>query len=144
MNRQQDTGSVGRINHPSPFRQDRRLSPQQGQPRRRPQSQDQAWFDQPPLLVQPPATRLNLAGVRRSVQPTLAARFVFEMFHGIGQVDFGVINARLCQGGVKHLSRWPDEGLSRQVFMITRLLAYNHQTRLARSLSANALGCIPP
>jgi hypothetical protein len=73
------------------------------------------------------------------VQTLLAARFVLEMLHGIGEPDLPAVEPCLRHGAVQDLAGRPDEGMAREVLLIARLLAHQHQRRPRRPLAEHCL-----
>jgi hypothetical protein len=61
------------------------------------------------LLIEPPPVVLDLAGGGLLVDAPLAALLELEMLHGIGDVDTTAIEACVCHGAVKKLTRRSDE-----------------------------------
>src|SRR5690606_41810764 len=85
------------------------------------------------------ATAGDLALARALVQPTLAARSPFEMFHRIRDVHRPAVDTRVPQRPIEQLPGRPDEGASGPILPISRLLAAEHDRRRARTLAENGL-----
>jgi hypothetical protein len=62
-----------------------------------------------------------------------------EMFHGIGNVNARSIDASIYQRTVKQAAGGADEWPARQVFLVARLLADQHQVRGGRPLAEDRL-----
>jgi len=54
------------------------------------------------------------------------------------------IDSSLLQGGVKELSGRTDERFARQVFIVTGLLAYEHEPGFLRAFTEDRLGAAFP
>lgn len=59
-----------------------------------------------------------------------AARFPFEVFDSIGDIDFPTRNSRFFQGGIQQCSGGADERPASLIFPITRLLSDEHDRRV--------------
>ena len=79
------------------------------------------------------------AGVRFLVDAPLPARFPLEVFHDVRDVDAGSIDAGVRERTVQQLAGGPDKRMARQVFLIARLLADEHQLGLARAFAEDRL-----
>src|SRR5262249_54792357 len=62
--------------------------------------------------------RLDFERVRLLMHAEFSARHKFEMFYGVGDVDFFAVDASFLQGAVEHLSGGPDERLAGEVFLV--------------------------
>jgi hypothetical protein len=70
------------------------------------------------------------------VHAALAARLPLEVLDRVGDIDDLAPDARLVERAVQHLAGGADERGAAQVLLVARLLADEHQARVARSRSA--------
>jgi hypothetical protein len=73
------------------------------------------------------------------VQPPLSAWFKFEVFHSVCEVRLFARNTGRMQALIEELTRWADEWLSLQIFLVSRLFADEHNGRVRRSVSTDPL-----
>jgi hypothetical protein len=99
----------------------------QGMRRRRAQRDDQAGSNDRDLAVEPPAALPHFILIGPFMQPTLAARFVFEMFDRVGDVDLVAVETGFIQGAIEHTPGRPDKRMALPIFLITRLFADKHE-----------------
>ena len=92
----------------------------------RTQTNDQSRAEQRELAVEPLMTRLDLELVRLLVDAALAARLSLEVFDGVRNVGGLAIDGRVGQCAVEEFSGGADERLAGAVFLVTRLLADEH------------------
>jgi hypothetical protein len=81
------------------------------------------------LVVEPPAAGVDLARVRLLVDAPLALRLELEMLHRIGDENLASVDAGIGERAVKDAARRPHEWLAGPIFLVTRLLAHQHQPR---------------
>src|SRR5579862_4272004 len=83
------------------------------------------------LGVEPRAASLNFRVSRFLVNAALATlgERPFEMLYDIGDVNLVSVDARFMQSFVKNFPRWTDERMSGSVFLISGLLANEHNRR---------------
>jgi len=67
-----------------------------------------------------------------------------KVLHDIRHVDFGAIKSRIAESILKNLPRRPDEGASQFVFLITGLLAYEHNPSLGWTFAKHSLRRVLP
>jgi len=65
------------------------------------------------------------------------------MLYRVRHVNLGPIYPGVFQGAVQHLSRWANERFAGDIFLVARLLAYQHQGRAFRPFAENRLGRVP-
>ena len=73
------------------------------------------------------------------MQTPLAARFPAEMLDRVGEIELGRRDARFRQRAPQEFTRRADERFSLLVFLVARLLADQHQARLARTFAGHPL-----
>src|SRR5262249_16322003 len=76
-------------------------------------------------MVQNPAA-FDLVSIGPLVQPPLAAHFVLEVLHRVGDENLGPRNPRIRQRPVENAPGGADEGLAGEVFLVAGLLADQH------------------
>jgi hypothetical protein len=77
------------------------------------------------------------------VQPTLAAHFVLEMLHRIGDEHLLAINASLGQSAIQDTTGGSDERQAGQIFLVARLFADQHHRSPPRPLPRHRLRGVP-
>jgi hypothetical protein len=94
------------------------------------------------LVLEPGETRANLAGVRRLVQPSLAACVArpLEMLDRVGEVDVFPVDARGLERAIEEFPRRSDERTSGDIFDVAGCFADDHESRAARTLAKHGLG----
>src|SRR3954452_7433493 len=80
----------------------------------------------------------------RFMHATLAARLPFEMLDGIGNVEFGAIEAGVHECTVKYCARGTDERMPFQIFDIAGLLANQDGAGARVAFAEYGLGGIAP
>jgi hypothetical protein len=68
----------------------------------------------------------------------------FEMFNNVRNVDLRAVDASLIQSLIQNFPRRSDEWMPGQVFLISRLFAYEHYLGLRWTFSENRLRGIFP
>jgi hypothetical protein len=68
------------------------------------------------------------------------ARLPFEMFDRVCDINLPTVDPRIFQRSVHDLAGRPHERLAGDVFVIARLLAYQHDRRMFRPFTKNSLG----
>src|SRR5262249_56002587 len=96
-------------------------------------------LDQTALEIEPNFATLDFIIVRPFVQPALAAHFMLEVLHGIGDESLPPLDVRILQGLVEQAAGRANKGLAGKVFFVARLLADQHERRMARSLTRHRL-----
>ncbi len=71
---------------------------------------------------------------------TLAARHELEVLDGIGDIDAVPRNAHFFESLIKDLTGRSDEGTTRQILLVARLFADEHDPGIRRSLAEHRLG----
>src|SRR5204862_593699 len=71
----------------------------------------------------------HLGAVRSLVDATLAARLPLEVLHRIGQIDVLARDSRLCQRPVEFVTGGAHERLALPIFLVSGLLADEHDAR---------------
>ncbi len=69
----------------------------------------------------------------------LAAPLELEMLHRVGDVDARAVDPGLRDGAVEHLAGGADERPSREILLVARLLADEHQRGVDRSFAEHCL-----
>ena len=106
-------------------------APQQRPRRRGTEADDQLRIDEPYFTIQPGLAGAHLGVVRRGMQARLAATVELEVLHGVGEVETVALESRIREGTVEQLPGRPDERPAREVLVIARLLADEHDARIA-------------
>src|SRR5688572_27835736 len=73
------------------------------------------------------------------MDPSLAARFPFEVLHGVRQVDRRARQAGVREGTLEQSACRTDEGMPLPIFLIAWLLAYQHDGRTAWAFAEHGL-----
>lgn len=89
-------------------------------------------------------TGVNFRIHRLLVHTALAAKSIFEMLHGVGDINSLTRNIGLCQCACQKLTSRADEWPACNVFLIARLFADEHDRCAARAFSKNRLRRILP
>ena len=79
-----------------------------------------------------------------SGEADFSARYEFEMFYGIGDVDFPAVNAGLFKRAVEHQPGRSHEWFTGKVFLVAGLLAYQHHRGMLRAFAEHGLCCVFP
>jgi hypothetical protein len=87
---------------------------------------------------------LDLACVGTLMQPSLATRLGFEMFDCVGHINPSAVYAGFKESLVHQLSRRTDEWTTVKVFLVSRLLAHEHDLSVRPSLSEHRLSRVFP
>src|SRR4029079_13879195 len=90
------------------------------------------------LDVIPKFAPFDFIPIRPLVQAPLAPRFKLEMLHGVGDEYVVAVEARIADCAIEHASCGANKRVTCEIFVIARLLAEHHQTRMRRSLTATA------
>jgi len=61
------------------------------------------------------------------------------MFNGICDVDFVTADTCFFERPIENFPCWPDKWLPSEIFLITWLFAYEHQTRILHSFTEHRL-----
>jgi catecholate siderophore receptor len=91
------------------------------------------------LMLEPPAARLDFAGVGLAVDPPFASSDELEMLDRIGDVGLRAVDAGLLKKSVEQLPRRADERAPGEVFLIARLLADEDDLRVERPFAEHRL-----
>ena len=89
--------------------------------------------------LEPRAAGGELAHARRLMDPPLAALHELEMLHGVRDVDPLAVQADLGQRAVEDLTGRADERRALEVFLVSRLLAHEHDPRVGRAAAEDRL-----
>src|SRR6184192_4408592 len=81
-------------------------------------------------------SRVNLV----SYNSALTSRLPFKMLYCIRHIDVASIDSSLFERLVHDFSRWPDERLAGDIFVVSRLFAHQHDWRAVGSLAKDGLG----
>lgn len=95
--------------------------------------------DDSQLRLKPRATGRDLARVRLFMNSAFATRLPFEVLHGIRHIDFAAIDSRVFESAVEDLASGADEGFPREIFLVARLFAQQHERRAFRSSAEDGL-----
>jgi hypothetical protein len=91
------------------------------------------------FAIEPPATSLDLIGIRAFVQAALAAGLELEVFDRIGHECGPSVDAGLGDRAIENATRRADERQPGQIFIIAGLLADEHHARAGGTLSGHDL-----
>ena len=93
------------------------------------------------LGVEPGAAGLDFRMPRLLVNASLASlrRLPFEVFDHVGHVYFRAVDADLDQNFVEQSSGWSDKWVAGPIFVVSRLLSYEHHASFGRTLSKHGL-----
>ena len=92
------------------------------------------------LGLEPRPARGDLRRARRLVDAALAALGELEVLHGVRDVHVLTVQSDLDQRPVEHLAGRTDEGRALAIFLITGLLADQHDARSGRTTAEDRLG----
>jgi hypothetical protein len=90
------------------------------------EADDELGADGFDLGFEPGAAGFDFAGIGFGVDSPCAAGLEFEMFHRVGDVDGGAVDADLFEGAVEELAGGADEGFAGEVFLVAGLFADEH------------------
>src|SRR5262245_39705756 len=96
---------------------------------RRSEAHDQLGLDQLDLLLEPGQAGSYLASCRLLVEAPLPLCDPFEVLDDVRDVRVAARDLGRGERLVEQSSRRPDEGLASLVFLVARLLAYQHHPR---------------
>src|SRR2546423_33495 len=108
--------------------------------RRRAKTNQQSRPNDSKLGLEPRPAGRDLARVRLLVDPAFAARLPLEVLHRVRDVNLAAIDPGFFEGAIQNLARWPDERFPREIFLIARFFAEQHQLRAFRALAEHGLG----
>jgi hypothetical protein len=129
MMSREDRFRPGTFEEPSALLCDAKVLAQQGLGRRRAQAHDRRWLNDEDLGLQPRSAGFDLAGTRLFMQPAFSAWLPAKVLHDIGNVHVVAFETRFDKGVVQKPARGANEGLARNVFLITRRLTDKHDGR---------------
>src|SRR5207237_5999162 len=115
-------------------------APDQAAPGARTERDDRRRLYDRALLVEPPLAALDLIGVRTLVKPPLAALLELEVLDRVGDEGVAARDAGVGQRLIENPSGWADERLARQILLVARLLADQHQAGMYAPLPRHGLG----
>ena len=94
------------------------------------------------LRFDPRPARLNLDASRFFVDPPFASfrRRPFKVFHHIGHIDFGTGDSGFLQCAIQQLAGRSNKWMPSAVFLVSWLLADQHDPCRRRAFSKNSLG----
>jgi hypothetical protein len=73
------------------------------------------------------------------MNPAFPARFPFEMFHRIGDINLVAIDSGFFECTIQNLSRRTDKRFASHIFVITRLLTDHEHRGLFRPFAEDGL-----
>src|ERR1700730_13240982 len=91
------------------------------------------------LGIKPRAARGDFGGIGFFVDAAFSPGLPFEMFHGIGDVNFFAVDSGFDERVVEKLAGGADERFAGQVFLIAGLLADEHQLAMGGAFAENGL-----
>ena len=104
------------------------------------QANEHRRFDHIQFRLQPGPAGRCLAAVRLFVDAPLAHWLPLEMLHHVRDVNLVAVDAHFLQNFVQEFSRRTDKRPPRQIFIVPRLLAYEHHLRVRRAFAEDRLG----
>jgi hypothetical protein len=107
------------------------------------QADNEVGTDSRNLRFQPWAAGRYFKRVWFLMQPNPAARFPFEVLHGVGDVHLSSIDPRGLEAFVKQLTSWSDERLPLLVFAIAGLLSYQQNSGMGSAFPKDDLRRLP-
>src|SRR5205085_5780207 len=93
---------------------------------------------------EPRAAGGDLARAGLGVDAALAARLPLEVLHDVRDIDPPAIDPRIRERAIEKLACGADERATREVFLVARLLADEHQGGVAIALAEHRLGAPLP
>ncbi len=108
--------------------------------RGRAERNDDGRLDDRALEILPPAAPVDLISIRPLVQPPLAAHFVLEVLHRVGDEHALAIDAGIGERPVQYAAGRADERQAGLVLLVARLLADQHHRGPPRPLPRHRLG----
>src|SRR5262249_10879800 len=139
MDRRQHVRSERRWDEPPAIAADAELRAEQRLRGCGAETHDATRRDECDLAVEPRPARGNLAGVRLLVDAPLAARLPAEVLHHVGDVSVRSLDAGLGQCSLQQLAGGTDEGPSREVLVVSWLLADEHHPGVLLPLAEDGL-----
>src|SRR5439155_17707427 len=89
--------------------------------------------------IEPDLAALDLISLAPLVQPPLASHLMLEMFHRIGDENLRARNSCIFQCPAETAPRRADKRLAGEIFLVTRLLADEHEVGRPASLAWHRL-----
>jgi hypothetical protein len=141
-----DVGSKFGRNQFSPLSGDTKVLSEKGLSRTRPKAHQNLRLHNLKLCVEPWAACLNLGMSRllMDTPPTTLGRQPFEMFDHVRNINFGAIDSHFNQNLIEQLSRGARKRVTLAVFLISGLLANEHDPRPRGPFPENRLRRIFP
>ncbi|VXC70677.1 hypothetical protein SPHINGO8AM_190046 [Sphingomonas sp. 8AM] len=139
MHRDPCRAAVRQALFPATFAADRHDLAEQAARRGRAQRYRHLRTQQQLLLLDPPATRLDLARVRLGVDAALAARLKLEVLDRVGDIGLLAGNPGRGEGAVEHLTGRSDERMAGEILLIAGLLTDEHHRRRHRAFAEHGL-----
>ena len=98
------------------------------------------------LVEQPRPTGADLVALGLVVEAPLAGlvRLPLEVLHGVRDVDVVARDASARQRALEQPARGADERVAAPIFLVTRLLAHEHQRRVRRPFAEHGLRAALP
>src|SRR6516164_7442345 len=96
-------------------------------------------LDQTALEIEPDFAAFDFVIFGPFVKPALAAHFMLEVLHGVGDEGFRSPNACVLQRLIEDPAGWPDKWLAGDIFFIARLFTHKHEGSMARPLAGDSL-----
>src|SRR5437660_7274788 len=93
------------------------------------------------LRFQPGPTSGDVARTWFLMDPAFPARFPFEMFHRVGDINFVAVDSGVLECAIQNFSGWADKGFASHIFIITRLLTDHEHGGAFRAFTENGLRC---
>ncbi len=103
------------------------------------EADDNFGLQQSDFGVEPRATGGNFVAIWLLMDAPFATRFPLEMFHDIGDVNFGTVHASFIECGVKKFSGRADKWLSLLIFLVAGLFTDKEDSRFAGAFAENGL-----
>src|SRR5215211_4278232 len=100
---------------------------------------DEFGLNDPQFRFQPGTACCYFTRVRFLMNSAFPARFPFEVFHRVADVNLRTINTSLLEGAVHDFPSRAHEGFTRDIFVITRLFTNQHYSRAFRTFAKYSL-----
>jgi hypothetical protein len=104
-----------------------------------PKTNDYHGSDESNLRVEPGPAGGNFTGAGLFVDAAFPTWFPLEMFHYIGDMNFFAINTCFEERSLQQTPGRSDKRLSVQIFVVSRLFAYEHDASFGSALAKNSL-----
>jgi hypothetical protein len=140
MNSREDSRRQFRRQYVATLPRDPESRAENGLRRCRTHCHDKIGLNDAQFRFQPRAARCDFTRVRFLMNSAFPARLPFEVFHRVGDVNLGAINASFLERAVHDFPSRTNEGFTRHIFVIARLFADEHDRCALRTFAKDSLG----